>query len=72
MYFPKYRLRKTWLDKRLKSGVSEDPETENIGNQSKQCSNHNDTTFTKFINHFEGSCIRKSIFSDTENPKTVC
>ena len=51
MYFQKYRLRKTWLDKCLKSRVSEDPELENMENWSKECSNQNDSTFTKFINH---------------------
>ena len=62
MYCPKYLLRKTWLDKCLKIRVLEDPKTENMGNRSKQCSNLNDSTFTNFINHCEGSCIEKSLF----------
>ena len=62
MYFPKYRLGKTWLDKCLKSRVSEDPKTVNMANWSKQSKNLNDSTLTKFINHSEGSCIGKSLF----------
>ena len=60
--FPKYRLRKTWLDKCLKNRVSEDRYTDNMGNGSKQCCNLNDRTFTIFINHCECSCIEKSLF----------
>ena len=62
MYFWKYRLRKLWLDKCLKSLVSEDILTDNKENGSKHCSNLNDSTFTIFINHCEGSCIGKILF----------
>ena len=61
MHFMKYRLRKTWLEKCLKSRVSEDPSTDNKEYGSKHCSNLNDSTFTIFNNHFEGSLIRKSL-----------
>ena len=37
MSFQNYGLRKTWLDKCLKSPVSEDPLTSNIGNGPKHC-----------------------------------
>ena len=37
MYFGTYRLRKTWLDKCLKSPVSQDPLTSNIVNEPKHC-----------------------------------
>ena len=37
MYFLIYALRKTWLDKRLKSAVSEDPSTSNTVNGPKHC-----------------------------------
>ena len=57
MYFGKYRFPKTWVDKWLKSGVSEDPQTDSGANVSKHCWNLNDRTFTIFINHWEGSCI---------------
>ena len=53
--FWKYGLRKIWLDKCLKSRVSEDAERDNTANGSKQCSSLNDCTFTIFINHSEGS-----------------
>ena len=35
MYFSTYGLGKTWLDKRLKSLVSEDPSTSNMINARK-------------------------------------
>ena len=35
MYLRNYELRKTWLDKCLKSHVSEDPLTDNILNGPK-------------------------------------
>ena len=72
MYFPNYRLRKAWLDKWLKSSVSEDPYTENMANCSKQCSNLNDSTFTKFVNTVKVVALEKVSFSDTQSPKTVC
>ena len=37
MYFLSYGLRKTWLDKYLKSPVSEDPPTSSMVNGSKHC-----------------------------------
>ena len=60
MYFPKNQLRKTWLDKCLKSRVSEDPLTDNMANGTKHCSNLNDSTFTKLIYHCKDSCSGKS------------
>ena len=72
MYFPKYRLQKTWLDKCLKSRVSEESWTENMENWSKQCSNVNDSTFTKFVNTVKIVALEKVSFSDTQNPQTVC
>ena len=62
MYFGYYRLRKTWLDNCLKSRISEDPQTDNMENGSKQFWNLKDSTFTIFINHCECSCIGKSLF----------
>ena len=62
MFFRKYRLRKTWLDKSLKSRVSQEPYRENNENGSKHCKNRNDSTFTRFNNHCEGSPIRKTLF----------
>ena len=54
--FLSHGLRKTWLDKRLISPVSEDPSTRNMVNGPKHCWNLNDRTFTVFID----SCERKS------------
>ena len=54
MYFWTYGLRKTWLDKCLKSPVSEDPLTSNMVNGPKHCWNLNDATFTIFIDPLEG------------------
>ena len=45
MYFRSYGLRKTWLDKCLKSAVSQYPSTSNMLNGSKYCSNLNGGTF---------------------------
>ena len=61
MSFEKSRLRKKWLDKCLKSPISEDPYTENMASLSKHCCNLNGSTFTIFIKHFEGSCVGKSL-----------
>ena len=72
MYFWKYWLRKIWLNKCLKSRVSADPETHNMGNGSKIFSNMNDSTFTIIINHCEVVGLEEVSFSDTQNLKTVC
>ena len=72
MYLPKYRPRNTWLDKCPKSCVLEDPWTEKMENWSKQCSNLNDRTFTKFINTVKVGALEKVSFSDKQNPQTVC
>ena len=62
MYFENSGLRKTSLDKCLKSLLSEDPSIENIRNGLKYCRNMNNSTFTIFINHCEGNCVGKSLF----------
>ena len=72
MYFGNYRLQKTWLDKSLKSRVLEDRETENMENWSKQCSNLNDSTFTRFIKSVKAVALEKVSFRYTQNPQTVC
>ena len=55
--FSKLRTRKTFLDKCLKSRISEDLSKSNIVNGSRQCSNLNHSTFDIFIDHFEGNWI---------------
>ena len=59
MYFQKYQLRTICLDKSVKSRVLEDLETENTPNGTTHCWNLNGSTFIIFINHCEGSCIKK-------------
>ena len=49
MYFWTYTLRKTWLDKCLKSPVSEDPLTSKMVNGPKHCWNPDDSTFPIII-----------------------
>ena len=55
MYFRNCGLQKTWLDKCLKSPVSEDPLTGNLVNVPKHCFNLNYSTFTMFIDQCEGN-----------------
>ena len=59
MYFWKYRLRKTWLNKFLKSSVSGDRSPGNMANGLKRCCNLNDSPFTIFINHCGHNYIEK-------------
>ena len=60
-FFLTYRLQKTWLDKRLKSPVSEDPATSNMINEPKHCWNLKDSAFPIFIDHYEGNSIGKRL-----------
>ena len=53
--FRKYRLRKTWLDKYLKSHVSVDPSNGNIANGSKHSCKLNDCPFNIFNDHCGGN-----------------
>ena len=61
MYFWTYELRKTWLDKCLKSPVSEDPSTSNTVNRLKIGLNLNESSFTIFIDPCEGNSGWKSV-----------
>ena len=61
MKFSTYGLKKKWLDKCLKSPVSEDPQTSNMVNGLKHCINLNGSTLTIFIDHFEGNSVAKSL-----------
>ena len=61
MYFRNYGLPKTWLDQCLKSPVSEDPTKSNMVNAPKHSSNLRHTSFTIFINHWEVTCMTKSL-----------
>ena len=55
--FPKLRTLKTWLDKYLKSPVSENLSTSNM---PKHCWNLDHSTFIRFIGHWQGNSARKS------------
>ena len=57
MYFRNYRLRKRWLDKSLKSRVSQYPLTSNMVKGPKHCSNLNRGAFAIFIDHCEGNSV---------------
>ena len=54
---------KMWLDECLESPVSEVSSTSNMVNVGKHCSKLNGSTFTIFIDPFQGNSSRK-IFSD--------
>ena len=54
-------LPKTWLDKCLNSPVSEDPSRNHMVNGPKHCWNHNDSTFTIFIDPCERDSVAKSL-----------
>ena len=62
LYIWTYGLQKTWLDKCLKSPVSEDPSTSNMVNGPKQFSNLNETPFTIFIDLCEYNWGLKSLW----------
>ena len=59
--FLNFRLRKTWLDKCVKSPVPKDPSTSNMVNGLKHCSKLNDSTFTIFIDNYAGNSGLKSL-----------
>ena len=61
MYFRNYGLPKTCLDQWLKSPVLQHPSKSNTVNAPKHCSNLKDTSFTIFIDHWEGNCLTKSL-----------
>ena len=59
--FSKLRTLKTWLDKCLKSPVSEDPSTSNMANVPKHYWNLHHSTFIIFLLHWPGNFVRKSL-----------
>ena len=63
MCFWIYGLSNTWLHKRQKCPISEDPSTSNMVNEGKHWSKLNDTTFTIFIGLCEGNSGWKSLKS---------
>ena len=61
MYFWTYGRRKTWLDKCLKSSVSEDSLTSNMVNGRKHCWHLNGSNFTILIGHCEDNWLGKPL-----------
>ena len=59
--FPILRTLKTWLDKCLKSPLSEEPSTSNMGNSSKHCPNLDHSTFILFMDHRQVNWVGKSL-----------
>ena len=53
MCFRNYGLGYPWLDKCLKSSISEDPSKSTMVNGPKHCSNLNRSTFSIFIDECE-------------------
>ena len=72
MYFRNYELRKTWLDKCLKSTLLQYPSTSNMVNRLKHFSNLNGGTFTIFLITGKAIEYEKFYLSDMRNLKTVC
>ena len=60
-YFRNCGLRKIWLHQCIKSPVSTDPSESNMVNAPKRCSNLDRGTSIRFINHFEGNWLAKSL-----------
>ena len=56
MFFRTSGLRKTWLDKCLKTPLSEDLSTSNMVKGSKHYSKPNTSIFTIFIDPCEANC----------------
>ena len=71
MYFRNYGLPKTWLDKRLKSPVSENPTKSNMVNAPKHCSNLKDTSLPYLLITGKSIVLQKIYLSDVQNLKTV-
>ena len=61
MYFRNYGVRKTWLDKYLKSPFSEDPLTSNIVSGVRHCGKLNNSTVTISIYPSEENSGSKSL-----------
>ena len=62
MYLRNYGLCKKWLDKWLKTPVSDQTSASNIVNEPEHFSILDDSMFTKFIDYCEVNWVVKSIF----------
>ena len=71
MYFQYYRLRKTWLDERLKSPVSEDPLKSNMENAPKYVEIWMKAPLPYLLIAMKAIDLQKVSLSDMQNLKTV-
>ena len=71
MYFRNYGLRKTLLDQRLKSPVSEDPLKSNIENAPKYVEISMKAPFPYLLIAVKAINLQKVSVSDMQNLKTV-
>ena len=71
--FPLLRTPKTWLDKCLKSPVSDDRSTSNAVNVHKHCLNLHHIIFIISIDHCQFNSLGKSFcLIDMQNLGTAC
>ena len=71
MYLGNYGLPKTWLDKCLKSPVSDYPSKSKIVNAPKSCSNLKNSLFSILIITGKSIVLQKVSISDLQNLKTL-
>ena len=72
MKFSTYGLKKKWLDKCLKSLLSEDPQTSNMVNGLKHCINLNGSTLIYLLVTLKAIQLQKVSLGDMINLRTVC
>ena len=75
MYFSTYGLRKTWIDKCLKSPVSEARATSKMVNALKHCPRPNNSTLAPLpylLISVQAIEVEKVSLSDMQNLRTVC
>ena len=60
--FPKLRTPENVVRYMSKESVSKEPLTGNMVNLFKHCCDLDNSTVTKFTDHLEGICVRKSPF----------
>ena len=71
MYFRSYGFRKTFLDKCLKSHVSQDRSKNNMVNGPKHCSNLNHNTFAYLSINVKAIELEKVSLSNMQNVRTI-
>ena len=70
--FSKLRTPKTWLERCLRSPVSEDSSKSNMGNWPKYCWNMHHSTFFIFIDDCQTIELKKVALIEMLNLRTVC